>query len=177
MVFFHTSFVVLFKRPFVEYSNVVLDDYTYIMYKGRKATRLFISVNATALNQLVYYQGNSILVKFSDERSVYQRSIKYFFISKICLKTNLKLCLLSFVGSELHLFLLVLWKKKIKNPYLVTHQFQLGISRNKEDIIRMTNIFTVPKNLVTCSLLDLSLSQIFRRNHFKIKFLYFLLNS
>lgn len=64
-----------------------------------------------------------------------------------------------------------------KNPYLVTHHIQLGISRNKEDIIRMTNIFTVPTNLVTCSLLDLSLSQIFRRNHFKIKFLYFLLNS
>lgn len=70
------------------------------------------------------------------------------FTSKICLKANLKLCLLSFVGSELDVFLLVLWKKKIKNPYLVTHQIQLGISRNKEDIIRMTkvNIFTVPTN-------------------------------
>lgn len=64
-------------------------------------------------------------------------------------------------------------EKKIKNPYLVTHQIQLGISRNKEDIIRMTNIFTVPKNLVTCSLLDLSLSQIFRRNHFKIQIFVF----
>lgn len=93
------------------------------------------------------------------------------FISKICLKTNLKLCLLSLVGSELHVFLLELWKtKKNKNPYLVTHQIQLGISRNKEDIIRMTNIFKVPTNLVTCSRLDLSVDQIFRHNHFKIKF-------
>lgn len=53
-------------------------------------------------------------------------------------------------------------EKKIKNPYLVTHQIQLGISRNKEDIIRMANIFTVPTILVTSPLLDLSTSQNFQ---------------
>lgn len=96
------------------------------------------------------------------------------FISKICLKTNLKLCLLSLVGSELHVFLLVLWKKKkLKNPYLVTHQIQLGISRNKEDIIRMANIFTVPTILVTCPLLDLSTSQNFQTWSFQNQILVF----
>lgn len=44
------------------------------------------------------------------------------FILKICLKINLKLCLLLLVGLELYVFLLELWKiKKNKNLYLVIY--------------------------------------------------------